>query len=177
MGKLLAIGLWACLVTLGAVYGAIYFATAPSEPAGEPEKALQLVRGESITVPVIQQGGVTGYFLTRISFMVDQEKAKAEELPMTELMTDQLFTMLTGDKMVDLDNVKDFDVNTFRDRIKTQMNERLGGEIVQQVLIEQIDYVSQAEARRAADGQSGPMERTKIAEEAVPEDAKPASGH
>ena len=29
MGKILGIGLWVCIVTLGAVYGSIYLATAP----------------------------------------------------------------------------------------------------------------------------------------------------
>ncbi|KPF42028.1 flagellar basal body-associated FliL family protein [Rhizobium sp. G187] len=176
MGKLLGIGLWVCIVTLGAVYGSIYMATAPKETTEEAAKPLELVPGEAITVPVLAKGGVTGYFLTRISFMIDKEKMKGEPLPLTELMTDQLFTMLTGEKMVDLDNVENFDLEAFRGKIKTEMNARLGGEFIDKVLIEQIDYVSQAAARRAAEGAPGPMERTKIAEEKVVEEKAP-SGH
>lgn len=177
MGKLLGIGLWVCIVTLGAVYGSIYLATAPAEKTEEAAKPLELVRGEPITVPILAEGGVSGYFLTRISFMVDKEKMKGQPLPLTELMTDQLFTMLTGDKMVDLDHVSNFDVNAFREKIKTEMNVRLGGDYIDKVLIEQIDYVSQAAARRAAEGAPGPMERTKITEGEVVEEKAPSSGH
>ena len=38
MGKILGIGLWVCIVTLGAVYGSIYLATAPAGPSDEDAK-------------------------------------------------------------------------------------------------------------------------------------------
>jgi hypothetical protein len=179
MGKILGIGLWVCIVTLGAVYGSIYLATAPAGPSEEETKkaALELIRGEPITVPVIGNGDVTGYFLARISFMMDKEKVKGQTLPTTELMTDQLFTLLVGNKMVDIANVPAFDVNTFREKIKTEMNARLGEGMVDQVLIEQLDYVSKDAARKAADGGSSPMEKTTVVEGEKVEEKAGSSGH
>lgn len=179
MGKILGIGLWVCIVTLGAVYGSIYLATAPAGPSEEETKkaALELVRGEPITIPVIGGGDVTGYFLTRISFMMDKEKVKGQALPTTELMTDQLFTLLVGNKMVDIGNVSAFDVNGFREKIKTEMNARLGEGMVDQVLIEQLDYVSKDAARKAADGGSKPLETTTVVEGEKVEEQPASSGH
>ena len=179
MGKILGIGLWVCIVTLGAVYGSNYLATAPAGPSEEDARkaALELIRGEPITIPVIGNGDVTGYFLTRISFMMDKEKVKGQDLPTTELMTDQLFTLLVGNKMVDIGNVSSFDVNDFREKIKVEMNERLGEGMVDQVLIEQLDYVSKDAARKAADGGSKPMEMTTVVEGEKVEEAPASSGH
>ncbi|KQW31711.1 hypothetical protein ASE36_05650 [Rhizobium sp. Root274] len=177
MGKILGIGLWVCIVTLGAVYGSIYLATAPAAPSAEAEKpALELVRGEPITIPVLAGGDVQGYFLTRISFMMDKEKIKGQKLPVTEMMTDELFTLLVGNKMVDIANVGAFDVMAFRDEVKTEMNARLGEGMVDQVMIEQLDYVSKDAARKAADGAPGAMAKTTVVEGEKVEE-KPASGH
>ncbi|WP_159946572.1 hypothetical protein [Rhizobium sp. 18065] len=179
MGKLLAVGLWVCIVTLGAVYGAISLATAPAGPSEEDHKApLELVKGEPITIPVISDGGVSGYFLTRVSFMMDKAKITGVELPMTELMTDELFTLLIGNKMVDLANTKGFDVAVFREKIKTDINAHLGEGFVSQVLIEQLDYVSKEVARKAADGDSrGPLDATVIVEGEKVEEPAAGSGH
>ncbi|MFN3833236.1 MAG: flagellar basal body-associated FliL family protein [Allorhizobium sp.] len=179
MGKILGIGLWVCIVTLGAVYGSIYLATAPAGPSDDAAKkpAVELIRGEPITIPVIGNGDVTGYFLTRISFMMDKEKAKGQTMPTTELMTDQLFTLLVGNKMVDIGNVTAFDVNLFREKIKTEMNARLGEGMVDQVLIEQLDYVSKEAARKAAEGAPGPMAKTTVVEAEKIEEKPASSGH
>ncbi|QLF69390.1 flagellar basal body-associated FliL family protein [Peteryoungia desertarenae] len=165
MVKILAAGIWVCLVTLGAVYFSISMATAPAEVAEEQATPLQLVPGESITIPLIADGAVNGYFLTRISFMMNADKLKNQELPITELMTDKLFTLLVGNEMADITRVSSFDVEAFREQIKTSMNEQFGEGMVERVLVEQLDYVSREAARRAADGEtSGPMERTQFVE-------------
>ena len=172
MVKILAAGIWVCLVTLGAVYVSVSMATAPAEVAEDTSTPLQLVPGESITIPLIADGAVNGYFLTRISFMMNADKLKNQELPVTEFMTDELFTLLVGNKMADITRVSSFDVEAFREQIKTSMNEQLGDDMVEKVLIEQLDFVSREAARRAADGETtGPMERTKFVEGEKPEDA------
>ena len=178
MVKIIAAGLWACLVTLGAVYFSIHLATAPAEVSEEDAKkaALELVRGEPITIPWIADGSVRGYFLGRVSFMMDKEKIKGVHLPMTELMTDELFTLLVGSKMVDISNMGAFDVAAFREKIKTDLNAHLGEGFVEEVLIEQLDYVSKDDVRATSEGTAKPpAEPVKVIEgDAVGEAAKPA---
>lgn len=149
MLKLLLTGVWVCAVTLGAVYFSVQMATAPAsgDEAGEKKASLELVKGESITIPVINDGGVNGYFLSRISLRVDKEKMAKIELPATQLMTDELFSLLSGSSMVNIANISTFDPDAFKQRIREGLNKRLNDEVVKDVLIEQLDYLSKADIR------------------------------
>ena len=176
MLKLLLTGLWVCLVTLGAVYFSVQMA-APPPPVDEEaarNETLQLVRGESLTIPVISNGMITGYFLGRVWFMMDKQKIVGAEQPMTEYTTDQLFTLLVGEKMIDLGNPGAFDLETFRTRIKDDLNRRLGEGMVAEVLVEQLDFLSKEDIRTnvAREGKR-PVEPTKIVQGEVVEEPAP----
>lgn len=178
MVKLVLTGLWVCAVTLAAVYFSVHLATAPaSDPNAGKEAATELVKGETITVPIIANGEVTGYFLGRVSFMMNKDLVKDIKLPLTEMTTDELFTLLVGNKMIDIARVSSFDLGAFRDQIKKNMNERLGGDYVADVLVEQLDYLSKEEVR---DTNSGGAKKTVTPVKIVPGgEAQPAAagGH
>jgi hypothetical protein len=180
MLKLLLTGLWVCVVTLGAVYGAVQM-NKPAPPVDEEAKKKEmqeLVRGESITVPVISDGAITGYFLSRISFMMDKEKIKGVKLPMTELTTDELFTNLIGNKMVDLSKPGVFELEKFRSNIKANMNKRLGDDLIAEVLVEQLDYLSKEDIRNnASRGNKNPNPGQKIVEGVKVEEPPKSAGH
>jgi len=167
MLKLLFTGLWVCLVTLGAVYFSVQM-SAPSPPVDEEaarREALQLVRGEEISVPVISDGMITGYFLGRFSFMMDREKIRGARLPITELTTDELFTVLVGEKMIDLGKPHAFDLEVLKTRIQDDINMRLGEGTVAEVLVERLDFLSKEDIRtNAAREGRHPIEAMKIVE-------------
>ncbi|MGR9169503.1 hypothetical protein [Rhizobium sp. KDH_Rht_773_N] len=143
MIKLVLTGVWVCAVTLASVYFSVNMATAPAPAVADTKQnALELVKGETITVPVIGNGAVNGYFLGRISFMMHKDLIEGLNLPLTEMTTDELFSLLVGNKMVDVTNIKAFDPAAFREEIKKGMNERLGGDYVAEVMLEQLDYLS-----------------------------------
>lgn len=181
MVKLLLTGLWVCIVTLGAVYFSVQMAAGPApvdEEAAARDK-LELVRGESITVPMISNGAITGYFIGRISFMMDKTKAAQITLPIAELTTDQLYTLLVGNKMVDLSNPGAFDLQKFKTTVKDGMNCKLGDQVVAEVLVEQLDYMSKEDIRlNASRGGKGAPQIRKIVEGEAAEAAPAASsGH
>ncbi|MBX5008552.1 hypothetical protein HJB67_00900 [Rhizobium lentis] len=179
MIKLVLTGIWVCAITLASVYFSVYLATAPAPAAIDSKQgALELVKGETITVPVIGDGAVTGYFLGRISFMMNKEMLKGVTLPLTEMTTDQLFSLLVGNKMVDLAHIKSFDPKAFRDEIKKGMNERLGGEYVADVMLEQLDYLSKEEVKENSAGQPKKLGApVKIIEGAPAEGAPAPAAH
>jgi hypothetical protein len=149
MVKIVIAGVWACLVTLIAVYFSVQMATAPApvDDGASKKPALELVRGETLTVPVFENGSVKGYFLGKFSFMVEKEKAEAVKLSATAMTTDELFTLLVGNKMVDLSKSPSLDLDGFRNTIKADMNKRFGQDMVSEVLVEQLDYLGKEEAR------------------------------
>ncbi|MFB9950196.1 hypothetical protein ACFFP0_15140 [Rhizobium puerariae] len=180
MVKLLLTGLWVCIVTLGAVYFSVQMSAAPAPVDEEAKKKelLELVRGESITIPVISDGAITGYFLSRVSFMMDKAKIKDVKLPMAELTTDELFTLLIGNRMVDLAKPGAFDLEKFRSSIRDGLNRKLGDGLVAEVLVEQLDYLSKEDIRNnASRGNKNPNPGKKIVEGVKVEEPAKSSGH
>ncbi|ANK84372.1 MULTISPECIES: hypothetical protein [Rhizobium] len=179
MVKLVLTGIWVCAITLASVYFSVYLATAPAPAATDSKQsALELVKGETITVPVIGDGAITGYFLGRISFMMNKDMLKGVTLPLTEMTTDELFSLLVGNKMVDLAHIKSFDPKAFREEIRKGMNERLGGEYVADVMLEQLDYLSKEEVKENSAGQPKKLGApVKIIEGAPAEGAPAPAAH
>lgn len=172
MIKLVISGVWVCVVALGAVYGSVWMATRPPvDPAAAAKADEQYVKGESINVPIMASDQVTGYFLTKISYMMNKDKAKDLHAPLTELTTDELFSILVGNKMIDISHIKDFNLTAFRDEIKKGMNEKLGGDYVASVLVEQLDYLSKDEVRA---NDNAPVKKNLKPVKIVPGDAAPA---
>ncbi len=149
MLKLVISGVWVAIVALIATYFSVQMALAPKvdEAAAARKAAEETVRGELTSLPVIEGGAVKGYFLTRLSFVVDKVKAAEIHVPLDVLITDELYTALVGDKAIDLGHKSGFDVAAFREKIKDVVNKRLGHEVVFDVLIEQIDYLSKDDLR------------------------------
>ncbi|MEZ2222473.1 hypothetical protein [Rhizobium sp. RCC_161_2] len=178
MIKLVLTGLWVCVVTLASVYFSVQTATAPATSPDDAKKAQQeFVKGEAINVPVISNGQVTGYFLTRISFMMDKGKASTLQPPLAALTTDELYSLLVGNKAIDVAHVETFNVAAFRDEIKKSMNERLGGDYVGDVLVEQLDYLSKNEIGSGDGSGKRTAKPVKIVQGVSPSDAPPKPAH
>lgn len=178
MVKLILVGVWVAIVALGSVYFSIQMSKAPDPAAEEAKrKALQeLVRGEVTTFPVISDGKVQGYFLARTSYIVDKTKASTVTLPIPVLITDELYTALVGDKIIRLGENRNFDLKAFRERIKTVVNKRLEQDVVIDVLIEQVDYLSKEDIRTSMKHNQAPHAGQKIISEELPADLKDKPG-
>ncbi|MDP3525263.1 MAG: hypothetical protein Q8S27_11835 [Hoeflea sp.] len=149
MIKLLITGVWICGVALASVYFSVQ--TANKKDQIEPDPAmfggLETVRGEITSIPVISDGAVQGYFLTRLSYTLDGEKAKKLTIPVPDLVTDTLYTALVGEQVIDFSRKKKFDLEGFKTQIKDKLNARLGEVVFHDVIVEQIDFLSKADIR------------------------------
>jgi len=145
MVKLVLTGLWVCIVTLASVYVSVQMATAPAADPDAEKKQQEYVPGETVSVPIIDKGGIAGYFVTKVSYMMSKDRPKELDAPLTELATDELYTLLVGNRMIDLAHTDRFDLSAFREDIKKDLNGRLGGEYIADVLVEQLGYLSKEE--------------------------------
>jgi hypothetical protein len=171
MLKLIITGIWVAAVTLGSVYFSIQMSKAPdpSEEEAKKKAVQELVRGETVTFPVIAAGKVDGYFLARTSFVVDKSKLTEITLPIPELLTDELYDELVGDKVIRVGENRNFDLKSFKERVKAALNKRLGADVVLDVVVEQIDYLTKEEIQGTKPGAS--VHRgERLASEKVPED-------
>ncbi len=171
MIKILLVGLWVCALTLGGVYAAVSLGGKPDENAeAKVETPTEYVSGETLSLPVVSDGEVSGYFLARLSVIVDSDKAKKIHVPVAPYITDQLFGLLVGDKLIDLPNTGRLDVAVFKTRVKDGINAQFGEEIVTGVIVEQLDYLSKADLR--SEDPSRRSHTVKIVEGEKPPEAK-----
>lgn len=161
MLKLVFTGIWVCAVTLGSVYYSMKIASAPVVPDGEAAKRAseQYVAGEMITVPVIKDGGVQGYFLTKLSFSASKEGINNLHAPLRQMVTDELYDLLVGSRFIDVADTGTFDLPTFKSTIKDGLNKKLGGEVIAEVLVEQLEYLSKDDVKRIANSQNVPKQK------------------
>ncbi len=177
MLKVLLIGFWVCLVSIGGVYLSVRMSQSSAEAAAAPVPVVStIVRGNPLSMPVIHNGAVEGYFLGRISLSVDAEKSKKVKLPMDVMLTDELFSLLMGNPMIDLKNVGAFDPEKFRTTIKDNLNSKLGDAVVMNVMIEQLDYMSKDVIKSNSERRGNPTPAQKIVE-STPAEAAPAASH
>lgn len=188
MLKLIITGVWVAAVTLGSVYFSIEMAK-PGDPNADEKakKAVQeLVRGETVTYPVIASGRVEGYFLAKTSFVTDKTKLAEIQLPIPELLTDELYTELVGDKIIRVGDNRNFDLKGFKERVKTALNTKLGAEVVMDVIVEQIDYITKEELQESLQNPGSSVKHgEKLVSENVPadipvaksEDSNSSGGH
>ena len=83
MIKFIVAGLWLCAVSIGAVIYSFQVAGAKTtaEPAAALLGGLDYVKTDVLSVPVLQHGGIVGYFLTRLVYTVDPVEMKKLSVP------------------------------------------------------------------------------------------------
>jgi hypothetical protein len=148
MIKLLATGVWACIVTLGATFGVIEWQKRQvSTPAGVPEKKIEEIQTKSINVPIIDDGVVQGYIIAKFVFSVDGNELKKLPInPETYLLDEAFKTIYAGEK-VNFKQMKKQDLPSLAKMLGENVNKRLGLPIVQDVLIDQLAYIPQKDVR------------------------------
>lgn len=174
MIKLVATAIWICLVTLGSVYASIVMTSAPSEDAAPADflGGLDYVRGDVVSVPVLGDEKVKGYFLARLVFTAEPEKLKQLSIEPQMLITDALYSHLMGNEGIDFSKVESFDLVAFRNGIRDAVNERIGEKVFHDIIIEQVDYLSKDEIRSKMRGARYTLPEHEAEETA--EDAAPA---
>ncbi len=141
MIKLLAVGLWILVMTLGGVYAAAKFGNGGEHDAAAPPPS-HFIQTETVTLPVLSDGAVAGYFLVRATLVVDEETLGQVHEPVPVFVTDELYSLLVGDKIVDVKNTNQFDVAGFKAKLRDGLNARLDKPLVKDVLVEQMDYIT-----------------------------------
>ncbi|PBB92961.1 hypothetical protein CK215_09245 [Mesorhizobium sp. WSM3864] len=149
MIKFLAAALWICAVTLGAVFYS--FQAAGERGVGEPPKpmlgGLDYVKTDIISVPLVRDAKIDGYFLTKLVYTVEPDQIKKLSIPAPAIITDQVYSYLYSNPQIDFTKKDTIDLEAFRKAIRETVNARVGVELVHDVLIDQVNFLSKDEIR------------------------------
>jgi flagellar basal body-associated protein FliL len=164
MIKFIAAAIWICVATVGAVFYS--FQSASTQTEAEAKKpmfgGLDYVRSDVISVPLIHDATVDGYFLTRLVYTIESAQLAKMSVPAAALISDQVYSYLYTNPQIDFTKGKSIDVDAFRANIRDTVNKRVGSDLVKDVLIEQVDYLSKTEIRDNA------MRRNGVETDAAP---------
>lgn len=149
MFKTMLIGVWIAAVTAGATY---FSATAQFSASSNAESSaenfnLEEVSTDMISVPMIRGGSIIGYVILQLSFEADRsllEKLKVEPKP---FLVDAAFRSVYSNSESDFTKLKAKDIDALTETIAKEANKRIGGELVKQVLIQQLNYVRKEDIR------------------------------
>jgi hypothetical protein len=148
--KTLLVGFWACAVALGGSYLATQMANSAGdrdEAATSQDTAVEYIKTDTLSVPVIRDGKVQGYVVSQVSFAVAGAKSGGESADLTPYLVDAAFRAFYELGPLDFTRLKPQDIAVISAKAKAYANERLGSEIVKDVLIGGLNYVGRGEVR------------------------------
>ncbi len=149
MLKFVLAALWISVATVAAVFFSFQMSQARN---GEGQASpffggLDYVRTRVLSVPVLSEGRVGGYFLARLVYTVDPSRKNALSLPLETLLMDEVYSYLFGNPQIDFSTIEQIDLDDLREGIRVSLNERVGETLIHDVLIEQVDYLAKSEIR------------------------------
>jgi hypothetical protein len=149
--KLIFIALWACAVTLGSSWAVVSWkATKAAHAAAEPDKfagGLEHVRTKMISVPIISAGAIQGYVVAQFAFNVDAKLLKRMSIRPEAILLDEAFKTIYASESIDFSNLQKQDLPALLGSVGANVNKRFGMPVVDDVLVQELNYVPKAEAR------------------------------
>jgi hypothetical protein len=149
MIKFVIAAIWIAAATVGSVYYS--FNRAQSTASGEAPPpffgGLDYLNTEIISVPLLRNGQVYGYFLGRLVYTVDPEELQKLSIPAEALVTDQTYAYLYANPQIDFLKRSTIDLDAIRNGIRDSINERIGHKLVHDVLIQQLDFLTKEDVR------------------------------
>ncbi len=148
MIKLLAVGIWVSMVTVGAIFGVLQLQkhSGTGETAAS-EKKLEELRTKAINVPIIGGGVIQGYMVAQFVLTVDKNVLVQVPINPEVYVLDEAFKTIYAGEQVNFQNMKKQDLPLLAKRIGENVNKRLGVEMVQDVLIDQLSYIPKKDVR------------------------------
>ena len=148
MLKLVLIGVWTILVTAGATFASVYL---EKPGTGENKQAEDLgveeLTSEMTSIPVIRGGEIVGYVILQLSFAADRVILAQKKLDPMPFLKDAAFRVIFTSSDTDFRRLRPGDLDRLTDAIASEANRRIGGALVRQVLLQQINYVKREDIR------------------------------
>lgn len=144
MIKLMALGLWVCAVTLASCFAALSWRTGKLPQPGTLGlfDELATVRTPLISVPIIAEGAVQGYVITRLAFTVDAALVKRISVKPELILVDEAIRTIYAGKGLDFRHMTRQDLPGLAKALSENANARFGMNLVADVHIQEINYVT-----------------------------------
>jgi hypothetical protein len=139
----------ACLSTVGGVYGAVTWKTAAAANAGKDEQPkLQIMKTPMVSVPILSDGEVLGYVVTRLKFAADTKLLKTSSIQPEAFVADEAFRLIYETTPKDIKSGRKQALKELSAGIIAGTNKRLGRDVVKDVMVNSWTYLSKQDMMR-----------------------------
>lgn len=143
MVKVLFLSIVVCLSTIGGVYGATRWkaaAVAAADTKAAPK--IQILKTRMVSVPVLADGQVLGYVITRLQFTVDTDLLKDTAVPPESFVSDEAFKFIYETTAEDMKSGRKQVLRVLASNVADGVNKRVGIPLVKDVVIDSWTYLS-----------------------------------
>ncbi len=140
---------WICAVTVVAVYvtGAFLLGEPGATTVHKATEALEQLKTQPINVPMIANGKIEGYVVAQFVYLADAHRLKQLPVPPDVFVADEAFRTLYSTS-VDFRHLDKYDIGALTRTLVAKVNQRLGADIVKEVLVDQFIYVPRSDISR-----------------------------
>lgn len=143
MSRNILLGLWACLMTLAAAYGAMVLAAPPKkiETKASYFGGVDYVKAPMVGVPIIRGKKLNGYVVAQFVFTIEQKRLDALAVAPGPFLVDAAFRRIYVDATADVNNMKKQDIAQLLKDLKSDVNARYGKPVIKEVLVERMNFL------------------------------------
>jgi hypothetical protein len=153
MTKAVLIGLAAVAGVIGGEIGTgKVLAMREARSTAAVARATEARKTHEINVPRIKDGAVKGYAVMLLSYTVDLGALKTSAMAPDSILVDEAFRYVYNDDTIDFDHLDRFDVAKMSKAIASAVNERVKGDVVVDVGVQEFTYAPISDTR----GRPGP---------------------
>lgn len=150
MTRVLIIGIWVCVVTLVSSYSVAQWASSrePEQPQSGYLVGLEFRKLRLINVPIIADNEIKGYVVAQFVYTADARTVREISIPPEPLIIDRAFRLIYDDTDRKFDGINKKNIDKLTGDIKAAVNKVFGADVVNDVLIEEFNYVDKKDILR-----------------------------
>jgi hypothetical protein len=117
-------------------------------------EGLEFRKPAAITVPMVSDGRLRGYVVAKITFTANAKDMHAFPIDPQPFVLDEAFRRIYTDGKIEFDHKSKYNLTEMTAAIKKAVNARLGVDLVEDVLIDELNYVDKESLKQADAGAS-----------------------
>jgi hypothetical protein len=142
--KSVGLGAWGCFVALAATYFAATWNPGETVEVARAEHALENLefrKPAAITVPMISDERLRGYVVAKVVYTANAKDAQHFPIDPQPFVLDEAFRRIYTEGKIEFGHLAKYNLDEMTRAIKDAVNARLGVNLIEDVLIEELNYV------------------------------------
>lgn len=148
MIRIVAVGLWVCLVALGTLMLGIKLNSQPDITSATENAAstVEYDRTEIMSVPILADGKVNGYVISQLIYTIDSSVKQKMNVPLGIFINDEVFRTFYG-SYSDTKNIEMVKFDDVKKQIIDGVNQRFPEPVIKDLMVEQFNYIPAGQVR------------------------------